>query len=496
MPVSVRTGPGAYVSGRFVKPRDVRTEIESVNPGRTTDIVGRFPVSDAAVDDAVTAARDASPAWSGLPQRARSAVLRRFARLVRDEGDGLARLITREMGKPLWEARQEVALVARKVEVTLGPGLHRVQAFTAADGGECRFRPQGILAVLGPFNFPVHLPNGHIVPALAVGNTVVFKPSETTPAVGLRYARLLHRAGCPRGVFNMVVGDGRTGEALARHPGVDGVLFTGSSVVGQRLAARLAETPGKLLALEMGGKNAAVVLADADLRRAVRDCLFGAFVTAGQRCTSTSRIVVARSIAGPFIDAFVAGARKLVVGYGLDRGVFMGPLATKASLTRFGRARAAASTEGAEVLLQADKPRLSRRGFYTSPSVHLVGTLRAESAYQDEEIFGPDVAIYVAADVEEAVTVADRTRFGLALSVFTRRRRNLEPFVRVCRVGVLNWNCATVGASGALPFGGQRLSGNGRPSALFATDYCTYPVAMLKAQRGQEPPPPPGFVRS
>jgi len=271
MPTSVHTRPGAFVAGRFVIPRDVRAEIESVNPGRTTDIVGRFPVSGAAVDDAVAAAREAGPGWSGLPQRARSAVLRRFARLVRDESEGLARLITREMGKPLWEARQEVALVARKVDVTLGPGLHRVQAFTAADGGVCRFRPQGTLAVLGPFNFPVHLPNGHIVPALAVGNTVVFKPSETTPAVGLRYARLLHRAGCPRGVFNMVVGDGQTGEALARHAGVDGVLFTGSSVVGQRLAALLAGTPGKLLALEMGGKNAAVVLADADLRRAVRE---------------------------------------------------------------------------------------------------------------------------------------------------------------------------------------------------------------------------------
>lgn len=496
MGTSVHTSPGAFVSGRFVTPRGVHAEIESVNPGRTTDIVGRFPVSRGVVDDAVAAAREAGPQWSGLSQRARSAVLRRFARLVRKEGEGLARLITREMGKPLWEARQEVALVARKVDVTLGPGLHRVQAFTAADGGVCRFRPQGTLAVLGPFNFPVHLPNGHIVPALAVGNTVVFKPSETTPAVGLRYARLLHRAGCPPGVFNLVVGDGHTGEALARHVGVDGVLFTGSSVVGQRLAVRLAETPGKLLALEMGGKNAAVVLADADLRRAVRECLFGAFVTTGQRCTSTSRIVVARSIAGPFMDAFVMGARQLVVGYGVGRGVFMGPLATKASLTRFGRAQAAASAEGAQVLLRAERPRLSRRGFYTSPSVHLVDSLRADSGYQDEEIFGPDVAIHVVDDVDEAVTVADRTRFGLALSVFTRRRRNLEPFVRGCRVGVLNWNCATVGASGALPFGGQRCSGNDRPSALFATDYCTYPVAMLRARSGPEPPPPPGFVRS
>lgn len=487
-------GRSAYIAGRFVAPRNASAEIKSLDPGKTTEIVGRFAFSTEAVDDAVTVARDALPGWSATPWRERAAVLRRFARLVSRESEGLARLITREMGKPLWEARQEVALVAGKVETTLGPALERVRDFATTDGsGMCRFRPQGVLAVLGPFNFPVHLPNGHIMPALATGNTVVFKPSETTTAVGLRYARLLHRAGCPRGVFNMVAGDGRIGEHLALHQGVDGVLFTGSSAVGRRLAVRLAETPGKLVALEMGGKNAAVVLADADLRVAVRECLFGAFATTGQRCTSTSRIVVSRTIAGSFIEAFVDAARELVVGYGLDRGVFMGPLATRASLSKFERTQAAAAKEGDAVLLAAAAPRGRHPGFYVSPAIHLVDSVRADSAYQDEEIFGPDVAVHVVDDIDEAVAVADHTRYGLALSVFTRRRRNLDPFIRTCRVGVFNWNRATVGASGGLPFGGQRLSGNNRPSALFATDYCMYPVAMLGPASGLDAPVPPGF---
>jgi succinylglutamic semialdehyde dehydrogenase len=493
MPMPVSSGPGAYIAGRFVRPTRAADELESINPGCTTDVVGRFPVWPEAVDEAVAAARAALPAWSAASPRARSAVLRRFARLVAEHGRDLARLITREMGKPLWEAAQEVALVARKVEITLGPGLQRVGPFPSPDGGVCRFKPKGTLAVLGPFNFPVHLPNGHIIPALAVGNTVVFKPSETTPAVAVRYARLLHRAGCPPGVFNMVIGDGQVGHRLAVHPEVDGVLFTGSSAVGHRLATATAGVPGKLLALEMGGKNAAVVLADADLRLAVRECLFGAFVTSGQRCSATSRVLVARSISSAFIDAFVAGARSLVVGYGLDRGVFMGPLATKAGLAKFDRAQAAARREGDEALLAAERVQTRRPGFYVSPAVHLIRTVRSTSDCQDEEIFGPDVAVYVVDDIDDAVALADRTRFGLALSVFSRRRRNLEPFFRGCRVGVLNWNRATVGASSALPFGGQRASGNDRPSALFATDYCAYPVAMLPELRGPQPPPPPGF---
>jgi succinylglutamate-semialdehyde dehydrogenase len=483
--------PGAYVDGHFVRPGRVAGELVSVDPGRPDAVVGRFPLCPDAVEAAVAAARAALPAWRAAPAAARHAVLRRYARLVAADAEPLARLVTREMGKPLWEAREEVALLVRKVEVTLRAGLRRVAPFRARGGGRCRFRPHGVLAVLGPFNMPLHLPNGHVVPALATGNTVVFKPSEVTPAAALRYARLFHRAGCPPGVFNLVLGGGDTGARLAAHPDVDGVLFTGSAAVGERLLATAGRTPGRLLALEMGGKNAAVVLADAEPRLAVRECLLGAFVTTGQRCTSTSRIIVARAVAPAFLDAFVAGARRLAVGYGLDPGVFMGPLATAAGVAKLARARRTAAAEGDEVLLPGGPVR--RAGFYVTPSVHLVRTVRPRSAYQTEEIFGPDVAVYVVDEIEEAAALAEANPYGLALSVFTRRARNVEPFFARCRVGVLNWNRATVGASAALPFGGCKRSGNHRPAALFAADACAHPVATLGGSRGRAAPPPPGF---
>jgi succinylglutamic semialdehyde dehydrogenase len=437
----------------------------------------------------------AVPEWSARPLASRARVLRRFARLVATERESLARLLTREMGKPLWEARQEVDLVIAKVAITLGPGLDRVRAIEAGPGAACQFRPQGVLAVIGPFNFPLHLPNGHIMPALATGNTVVFKPSEVTPALALRYAQLLRRAGCPPGVFNVVVGEAEVGARLAAHPRVDGVLFTGSAAVGRALLELGARVPGKMLALEMGGKNAAVVLADAPLALAVRECLLGAFLTTGQRCTATSRVLVARSIAAAFIDQLVAGATRLRIGYGLDRDVFMGPLATAAGLARFERAQGDATRDGADVLLGGGRLDTRRPGFYAAPSIHLVHRPRPESRYQQEEIFGPDVAVHTFDDIGEAVALAEATPYGLALAVFTKRRRSLVPFLQQCRVGVLNWNRATVGASSRLPFGGQKASGNDRPTALFAAEYCTYPVAMLDAPRAGTPEPlPPGFA--
>jgi succinylglutamic semialdehyde dehydrogenase len=273
-------------------------------------------------------------------------------------------------------------------------------------------------------------------------------------------------------------------------------LFTGSAPVGRALLKRCAQSPGKLLALEMGGKNAAVVLADAPLDTAVRECLLGAFLTSGQRCTATSRLLVARSVADAFIDAFVRGAGCMRIGYGLDRGIFMGPLATGAGLARFERAQTEAQRDGAETLLAGGPLEMRWPGFYVAPSVHLVRRPRPGSRYQEEEIFGPDVAVYVFDDIDEATAVADATPYGLALAVFTGRRRNLEPFIRRCRVGVLNWNRATVGASSRLPFGGQKGSGNDRPTALLAAEYCTYPLAMLAATgEARDEPLPPGFPR-
>ena len=334
--------------------------------------------------------------------------------------------------------------------------------------------------MLGPFNFPLHLPNGHVLPALACGNTVVFKPSEIAPHAAELYARCLMEAGVPAGAFNLVQGPGPAGAALAAHAGVDGVLFTGSWAVGQAIQrATLGQT--KLLALEMGGKNAALVLRDADLDKAVYDALFSAFVSAGQRCTAASRLIVE----GPPERADAVAARiaalasKLSVGHPLDDGIFMGPLASEQALDKFESGIRAAAAE--PVL---EPRRLSPRGLrgcYLSPGVHRV-LERTGSAYEKEELFGPDLAVYHAASLEEAVAIANATDYGLAASVHTASRESFERCLSALECGVINWNAPTVGASGRLPFGGLKRSGNHRPAGLFSALYCAAPVAVLRGE--------------
>ena len=342
-------------------------------------------------------------------------------------------------------------------------------------GAECRFRPVGVLAVLGPFNFPVHLPNGHVLPALACGNAVVLKPSDVAPHAAEVYARCLEQAGVPRGVFNLVQGGPAVGAALSAHRDVDGVLFTGSWAVGQAIQkASLGQT--KLLALEMGGKNAAIVLADADPEKAAYDVLFSAFASAGQRCTAASRAIVVGD-ARRFARRIAQLAGQLSIGHPLDAGIFMGPLASPAALDKFEQGIAAAQ---AETLLQARRlqPR-GLQGCYVSPSVHYVEE-RRNSAYEREELFGPDLAVYPAASEEEAVGIANATEYGLAASVHTRDVAAFDRCQRALECGVVNWNAPTVGASGRLPFGGLRRSGNHRPAALWSTLYCAEPVAVLR----------------
>ena len=339
--------------------------------------------------------------------------------------------------------------------------------------------------MLGPFNFPLHLPNGHVLPALACGNTVVFKPSEVAPHAAELYARCLIEAGVPAGAFNLVQGPGPLGAALAAHPGVDGVLFTGSWAVGQAIQrAALGQT--KLLALEMGGKNAAIVLRDADLDKAIYDALFSAFVSAGQRCTAASRLIVE----GPPQRADAVAARiaalagRLCIGHPLDEGVFMGPLASEQALDRFEKGVRAAS---AETVLEPRRlsPR-GLRGCYVSPSVHRVRQ-RSGTPYEREELFGPDLAVYHAAGAEEAVEIANATDYGLAASVHTASRESFERCLSALQCGVVNWNAPTVGASGRLPFGGLKRSGNHRPAALFSTLYCAAPVAVLHGEPRLDP---------
>ncbi len=466
-----------FIAGNFCEPQRADGVIEDRSPADVSMLLGRHAWATAHVDAAVSAARAAQREFSRTSQPDRAQLVRKIGVVLKQREEDLARAIALDVGKPLWEARTEAQACAAKASVTADEGLRLVSNFAAPGqaGAECRFRPLGVVAVLGPFNFPVHLPNGHVLPAIACGNAVVFKPSEIAPHAAEVYARCLAEAGVPRGVFNLVQGGAAAGAALAAHRDVDGVLFTGSWAVGQAIEkANLGQT--KLLALEMGGKNAAVVLADADFDKAVYDVLFSAFVSAGQRCTAASRAIVVGD-ARRFAKRIAQLATKLSIGHPLDDGIFMGPLASPQALEKF---LAGVNAAEAEALLAPR--RLRPRGLdgcYVSPSVHFVER-RTGSAYEREELFGPDLAVYPARSEEEAIDIANATDYGLAASVHTRSLEAFERCQAALACGVVNWNAPTVGASGRLPFGGLKRSGNHRPAALWSTLYCAAPVAVLR----------------
>lgn len=467
--------------------------LTSISPADTGDRLGEFPFSVDLARTAVENARAAQGPWLALGEPERVAALTRLRERFVARKEEFARAIAREIGKPLWEARSEASLLATKVDATLGEGRKLVEAHPLPDGsGSWQFRPHGVLAVIGPFNFPAHLPNGHIVPALLLGNTVVFKPSEKAPTVGALYAEVVAEAALPPGVFNLVQGDRSVGEWLTREAPIDGVLFTGSVSVGTAIARANASNPGKILALELGGKNAALVLEDANLDLAAYAVAFGAFATAGQRCSSTSRCVVARGVLAPFVERLVRLASAVRVGHWADPTVFMGPLISASARDGFLAACRAGQQQGAEALLAPEAPRAQREGHYVTPGIHLVHRRNRESAYQRDELFGPDVALYPVASDMEAVEVANDTRFGLCASVFTADRGRFEAVAGKLRAEVLNWNAPTVGASGKLPFGGIGDSGNHRPAGVFSALYCAWPAAIstmpLKPDEKTAPP--------
>jgi succinylglutamic semialdehyde dehydrogenase len=352
--------------------------------------------------------------------------------------------------------------------------------------GRAWFRPHGVMAVVGPFNFPAHLPNGHIIPALATGNTVVLKPSDKTPGVGQMLIELLQEAldaeGAPAGVVNLVQGAGDVASALVTHADLDGVLFTGSWPVGRRIMEANLDRPGRILALEMGGNNAAVILPDADLKQAVIECVRCAFITAGQRCTCTRRLIVHRDVADKVIPAIAKAASNLVIGEpDAAHPVFMGPVIGEGARQGILDAQATLARAGGQSMMACAPVELPGGGWYVSPGIMRVDrfTLDEGKAGSDVEIFGPFLRVAVVDSLEDAIEQANATRYGLAASIFTKDQRSIETFLAHARAGCVNVNTGTAGASSKLPFGGLGQSGNHRPAGAFSLDYCAYPVAGM-----------------
>lgn len=468
-------------------PSEPDNEIVSIDPA-TGDVVWQGPAGD--VNTAVTGARAAFPGWAAMALEDRLAVIQRYKTCVLADAEAFARLIAQETGKPLWETRTEVASVAAKVDISITAYHERTGLReTAAGGGiqALRHKPHGVLAVLGPYNFPAHLPNGHIVPALIAGNTIVFKPSELTPAVALKMAEYWAQAGLPEGVLTVVPGAGETGKQLSQHDGIDGLLFTGSGATGAALHRQLGGAPHKILALEMGGNNPLVVWDVADMAAVATLIVQSAYVSAGQRCTCARRLILPAGPAGDrILEALTALIDRLIIGLPFDNPQpFYGPVVSQAAADHLLAVAASLEARGAGVLRKLTshtpgKPLLTP-GLYDVTAL----TDRADSEY-----FGPLLQVIRVADFDAALGQANATHFGLAAGLISDNEALYRRFWAASRAGIVNWNRPTTGAASNAPFGGVGASGNHRPSAYYAADYCAYPVAGIEAAAVQ----PIGFA--
>jgi len=433
----------------------------------------------------VAAARAAYPGWADHSPSYRMEALRRFANVVRKKEKEFATLIAREPGKPFWEAKTEVGAVINKVEISINAYAERTPKLTveAAMTNKVlvRHKPHGVLAVLGPYNFPAHLPNGHIVPALIAGNAVVFKPSEKTPATGEFLVQCYHEAGISEGLVRLVQGGPEEGKALAGDLGIDGLLFTGSARAGMALHRQFAETPHKILALELGGNNPLIVWHPKDIDAAAAIAVQSAYLSAGQRCTAARRLIVEDGQERPLLDAICKTIDRIIVDDPFaDPEPFMGPVIDNDTAHQLQEQWLGLMMKGGKPIRRLDRPYDDRP--YLTPA--LIDVTDAADI-PDEEIFGPVLQVIRVKDFEAAVEEANRTRFGLAASLVGGSPEQFDHFWSHSRAGVINWNKPTNGAPSNAPFGGVGLSGNHRPSAFYAADYCAYPVTSVQANQAR-----------
>ena len=448
------------------------------------DIVSREPATGAEiwrgrpcdVDDVVERARRAWPGWAAQPLSTRMELVRRFANEVRKEAATLARTIAREVGKPLWEANAEVEGVIARVEISIRAYAERTsqrKLDSALQGTMAvRHKPHGVLVVLGPFNYPAHLPNSHIVPALIAGNVVIFKPSEKAPASGELLARCYNRAGIPAGVIQFAPGGPEEGQAFVAHDGIDGVLFTGSAHAGIAINRKLAARPDKIVALEMGGNNPIVVWDTPKITDAAAIIIQSAFATTGQRCTAARRLIVKSSLYDAVVGEVKAIADRIIFGAPFDEPApFMGPVIDNAAADGLTESFLYLLSHGGRAIKHLVRPDDSLP--FLSPAIIDTTAIKERP---DVELFGPILQVVRVDDFDEAIDEAGNTRFGLAASLVGGSPQEYNRFWANVRAGIVNWNRPTIGPSHAAPMGGIGLSGNHRPTGYYAADYCAYPV--------------------
>lgn len=479
---------GDYIQGHFLRPNDPNGEVISRNPGDLGQPDLLIPFSYEHVHEAVSAAKRGLSSWRRLPPQSRGAFLLRYHDLLKQRGEELSHAISYEIGKPLWESRQEVQDCLLLIQYFLKEGSQTTQQLSVPDAGpECtgtvRFLSRGVMAVITPANQPAFLPHFHVIPSLINGNTVVFKSSKYAPMVGQCLAEIIHDSGLPAGVLNMIHGDSEAARRLVSHHDVDGVFFTGPYETGFKIKKQTLSDYWKVLVMDMGGKNAIVVWNDCQYEKALHEAVLSSFLTSGQRCTSTSRVLVHDKIFDRFLEDFHGLAKKCKVGYGVvdgDKAPFMGPLVSESSQENYLRYQGIAVREGCEEVMRGKTLDKDKKGYYVSPSIHWVKNPEPKSVYQKNEIHGPNVALFRVSDLDETVEVLNQPQHGLAAAIYTGSRENYLYLADEARVGLLHWNRMTIENSYRLPYAGTKKSGNNRPMGSFAGYQCTYPVSSLE----------------
>ena len=462
-----------FIGGERV---EAEASLRSINPSNLDDTVATYPKGSATdVGRAVDAARAAFPAWADASPEVRSDVLDRAGSIVMERSKALGELLSREEGKTLPEGTGEVMRAARILKYFAGEALRRHgrtldSTRPGIDAATYR-EPVGVFGLITPWNFPIAIPAWKAAPALAFGNTVVLKPATPTPAIAHALVAILHEAGAPAGVINLVLGEGDVGRAIVDHDGIDGISFTGSQTVGAQVALGAIKRQARIQ-LEMGGKNPLVVLDDADLERAVTCAIDGAFFGTGQRCTASSRIIVTEGIHDRFVEALAEKAKALRVGDALDLDSQIGPAVSEDQLKQNMRYVGIARDEGGKVLTGGEMLKLARRGYYMAPTV--ISDTAPEMRINCEEVFGPVASTVRVRDYDEALEVANRGEFGLSAGIITNSLKHSRHFRRVVRAGMVMVNLPTAGVDYHVPFGGTRKSSYGaREQGFAAVEYYT-----------------------
>lgn len=452
----------------------------SYNPATGEAVWQGAAADEYEVNLAVNAARYAFDTWSNLSIEKRIEYLHAFGEALKAMREDLVEAISKETGKPLWESQNEWQSMINKIEISIEAYHKRCSELIHQHPTSLsitRHKPHGVVAVFGPFNFPGHLPNGHIIPALLAGNTIIFKPSEFTPLVAEITLQCWEKAKLPSGVINLLQGDKKTGKLLASHPDIDGLFFTGSWETGKILSEQFASFPQKILALEMGGNNPLIFDEVSDIKAAVYLTIQSAYLSSGQRCTCARRLIIPRGTNGDhFLESLIPAIKKIRVGIYTEKPEpFMGPVIHQSAVKHLLETQNTLQAMGGKELI----PMTLLKSGTALLSPGLMDTTDIVDK-PDQEIFGPFLQVIRVLDFEEAIKEANRTSYGLAAGLMSDNEQSYREFYQKIRAGIVNWNTQLTGASSAAPFGGIGRSGNHRPSAYYAADYCSFPVASLE----------------